>query len=74
MPEDLKRITIQIKPDLYERLHTVIPHGYRRHLLAGLIGTALDSIEQRGEVMIGAIMAGKYKLVWDDAERPEIGT
>lgn len=74
MAEELKRITIQIKPAQYERLHNAIPHGYRRHLLSGLIDLALEAVEDKGEVMIGALMAGKFKLVWDDPERPDIGT
>lgn len=74
MTEDLKRITIQLKPELYDRLHAHVPHGYRRHVLGELIRLATNAIEERGEVMIGALMGGKFKLVWDDADRPEIGT
>jgi hypothetical protein len=74
MTEKLKRITIQIKPEQYERLHNTVEHGFRRHVLSSLIDLALDAIEANGDVMIGALMTGKYKLVWDDPERPNIGT
>lgn len=73
MTEDLKRITIQLKPELYNKLHNAVPHGYRRHVLAGLIQLAVTSIEEHGDIMIGALMGGKFKLVWNDPERPNIG-
>lgn len=74
MNQELKRITVQVEPELYTRLNRVVQHGFRRHLMAGLIKLALDAIEERGEVMIGALVAGKFKLVWDEEDSPKIGT
>jgi hypothetical protein len=64
MRDDIKRITIQVDPALYSRIQAV-RHGFRGHLMAGLIKVALDAIEKDGDIMLGALIAGKYKLVPD---------
>jgi hypothetical protein len=61
--EELKRITIQVKPETYEKLTRVVRHGFRRHVLEKLIDLAIDAIERDGDTMTGALLGGDYKLV-----------
>ncbi len=61
-----KRITLLVQDDLYERLNELVPHGFRKHLLIGLIHTALDAIENNGGMMVGALIAREFKLVRTD--------
>lgn len=61
----LKRITIQVEPELFADLERLVKHGFRRHLLEKLIRLALTSIEEEGDIMLGALIAGEYKLVRD---------
>jgi hypothetical protein len=61
-----KRISIQVTDETNERFTANIPHGYRRHLLEKIIVIVLDSIEEHGPIMIGAIMADEYKIVRTD--------
>lgn len=72
--KDLKRITIQLDPALFEDLRRVVEHGYRRHILAALIRMAVNAIESEGDMMIGALMSGKFKVVRDEESRPNFGT
>lgn len=72
--KELKRITIQLDPELYKDLKRVVEHGYRRHILASLIRMAVNAVETEGEMMIGALMSGKFKVVMHDENRPNIGT
>ncbi len=60
----MKRITVQVDEKLFERLQSV-RHGFRGHLVSGLIVLALDAIDRDGDIMIGALISGRYKLVPD---------
>lgn len=60
----MKRITVQVDDELFERVQGV-RHGFRGHLMAGLIRVALDAIDREGDIMIGALMSGQYRLVPD---------
>lgn len=71
---ELKRITIQLDPVLFDDLNRVIKHGFRRHVLASLIKMAVKAIEADGEMMIGALMSGQFQVVRDEQERSDIGT
>lgn len=65
MEENLKRVTIQVQPETYERLNRLVRHGFRRHLMEKLVVLVLDAIEKDGEIVVGALMEGSYKLVLD---------
>jgi hypothetical protein len=56
---------MQVDPDIADRLNNEIRHGFRGHLMGGLLKLALDAIEKDGDIMLGALIAGKYKLVPD---------
>lgn len=59
----MKRISLDIEDELYQDLRAYVPHGFRRHLLAVIIRLAVDAVKDNGQVMIGALMAGEFKLV-----------
>lgn len=58
-----KRITVLVQDDIFLRLNTEIRHGFRGPLIAGVLKMTLDAIEKDGEMMLGALLTGKYKLV-----------
>ncbi len=62
MPED-KKITLLVDEALADRLNSLVPHGFRRHLMASMLKLVLDAIETDGEIVIGAIMSNGFKLV-----------
>ncbi len=66
MAENLKRITIQVDEKLFNDLNRVVRHGFRRHLIEKLLQLAIESIEDKGDIMIGALISGEYKLVRDE--------
>jgi len=68
-PGDPMRITLLVDEELSTRLNKTVPHGFRKHIMVSLITTVLDAIDADGEMMMGALMAGQYKLVRiDDRE------
>lgn len=64
----LKRVTVQVDPELFDELNRVVRHGFRGHLLERLLRMVLDSIERDGDIMLGALIAGEFKLVRDKRE------
>lgn len=58
----MARITVKLEDDVAERL-ALLQHGFRGHLIASLLVLALDAIDKHGDIMIGAIISGEYKLV-----------
>jgi hypothetical protein len=53
--------------DVYERLYASVPRGYRQDILNPVIELVVEAIEEQGKVVIGAILAGKFKLVRDES-------
>lgn len=62
--DTVRRITLVITPELSDRLSSM-RHGLRGPLLMALLTAALDSIDREGEIMVGALLSGKYKIVPD---------
>lgn len=59
----MKRVTVPLDDAVFDRMNTTIRHGLRSPLMASLLTMALEAVERDGEMMVGAIMAGQYKLV-----------
>ena len=61
----MKRISVDLEEELYADLCKYIPHGFRKHVLHVLIKLVVSAIKENGNVMIGALMSGDFKLVKD---------
>lgn len=61
----MKRITLLVEDELFERLNAGVPHGFRRHLLSAVLKMIMAAISKHGDAVTGAIVAGKFKLVED---------
>lgn len=61
------RVTVIMNRDVYERLYASVPRGYRQDILNPVIELVVEAIEEQGKVVIGAILAGKFKLVRDES-------
>jgi len=61
----MKRITLQIDESMFYKLKAKVPHGYRTHLIGALLKLVLDAMEDEAisKVVMGAIIAGRFKLV-----------
>ena len=60
----MKRITLQIGDDEFEKLKAKVPHGFRGHLLKALLKLVLDAMEKdSAEAVAGAIISGRFQLV-----------
>lgn len=62
------KITTVLPDATYKRIKRLIPWGLRKHLMTGVIETVLDAVEQHGEVVVGALMSGKFRLEWEPAD------
>lgn len=60
------KMTVKIPKELHDRLFRAIPWGLRRHLISSVLETVVTAIEKEGEIVMGAVMAGSYRLVWDE--------
>ena len=60
---DSMQMTVRIDSDLHARMEKCVPHGFRRHVVGSVLATVVEAIERDGPIMIGALMAGEYKLL-----------
>lgn len=65
----LTKITTSIDTDLYDRMHTVVSWGLRRHLMGAVAKLLVEAIERDGPVVIGLVLEGEYKLVYRPPDR-----
>lgn len=66
MPKQLEwtpRLSIVITEEHYLGLQKLVPWGTKRELFAVLIDGLLASIEENGDVIIGALLNNKIKFV-----------
>lgn len=62
----MKRITVLVDDELFDRMNAAVPHGFRRHVVCSVLRLVVDAIEADGNIMVGAIMSDQYKLVRDE--------
>lgn len=65
----MKRVSIPIEDDLFDALTEHVPHGFRRHLINRLLKLAVNAVKNDGQIMLGALIAGEYKLVRHDPNK-----
>lgn len=63
MPKDksVARFNFEVPEELAERLQR-LPWGTRTKLMRILLEKIVESVEEHGEIMIGAIMSGEFTL------------
>lgn len=57
------RCNFEVPSSLFNRMKR-LPWGTRANLIRILLEKVCDSIEENGEVIIGAILSGEYQLVY----------
>lgn len=64
MSEDgLIRVNVRVSKELHDSMLTVIPWGLRRYVLEAVLRLVLDAVKKDGQVVAGAILDGRFKLV-----------
>ena len=64
MSEYVPRISVQVRQDVLQRYHKLIPWGDRTKIVTAIMSLTLDYIEERGGwAGIGEILDGKVVLV-----------
>lgn len=57
------RLSIEIDPETFRKLQTLIPWGVKNQLFIIIIEDLIKALEDHGPMVIGAILSGKIKLV-----------
>ena len=64
MAEDgLVRVNVRVSRQLHDQMLTIIPWGLRRYVLEAVLKLVLEAIDKDGQVVAGAILDGRFKLV-----------
>lgn len=58
-----KRIHITVNPELWDDFRGTIQWGLRQYLIGAVLKLIIDAVKQDGMLVVGAILAGEYKLV-----------
>lgn len=67
----MKRIVVRVPDDLFDDVARTLPYGVRRHVVEGVLRLVVDTIDEHGEIAIGAMMAGKFRLSLDINDGPD---
>lgn len=62
----MAKINLRVSRDLHTELLATVPWGLRRHLVEALLRLVLQAIRKEGPIMVGALLAGEFKLVRDE--------
>lgn len=63
-----RRISVMVGEERLDRMNRRIRYGLKTPIMNAVIDLVLDSIEREGEVIVGFILDGKYKLVRADED------
>ena len=61
-----RRVTFRVNPELHARMQKNIPWGLQGKLLEVLCETVVSALEDRGQIMVGAILGGKFVLKYEE--------
>ena len=67
----MKHVNVQLTPDVYNEMRETVPWGLRGQLIDRLLHLVVDAIREDGPIVIGAILAGEYKLALARIDRSE---
>ena len=58
-PDWVPRIYIELSPEEFQRYQKLMPHGTKGKLIAPLVSSFLDLVEQNPELAFGALLGGR---------------
>ena len=70
--KDFRSINVKVPSDLHDEFVRLVPRGLRLVLMKSILTLILDAINKDGEIVLGAIMAGEYKLALSLANRENV--
>lgn len=70
--KDFRSINVKVPSDLHDEFVRLVPRGLRLVLMKSILTLILDAINKDGEIVLGAIMAGEYKLALSLAHRGDV--
>ena len=70
--KDFRSINVKVPSDLHDEFVRLVPRGLRLVLMKSILTLILDAVNKDGEIVLGAIMAGEYKLALSLADRGNV--
>lgn len=67
MPKN-HRLHIILEEDLFNEWNETIQWGLRQHIVIAVMKMLIAAVQKEGPMFLGAVMSGKYKLVFDDGK------
>jgi len=58
---EMKRMNFEVSPELAERA-AQMPYGIKSHVLRIILERVLDSVEQKGTLVYGAVLDGNFRI------------
>ncbi len=68
----MKKITLEIEDDIYNDIVRLVPWGSRRRVFEGVLRLIRDAALEDGTIVVGAIMANQFKIIWKDNQVAEV--
>lgn len=65
----LHRLHLSIEEDIYFDFRDTIQWGLRNALIVAVLKIIIAAVKQDGMMIVGAVLAGKYKLVIDNGDK-----
>lgn len=68
--KDQERVTFNVNTDLKKRIQC-IPWGNQGAIMRNLMTACVVAIEENGSIMLGALLSGEFKLVYEPKEKED---
>lgn len=59
------RVNFEVDRDLHAKIARTFPYGMRGPVLRALVTAIADAVEEHGQMILGAVMSGDYKIVYE---------
>lgn len=63
------RVNFEVDRDLHARMQGAFPYGFRGPVLRTLVEAVINAVDLHGTMILGAIMAGDFKLEYERKNR-----
>lgn len=67
-------IHIQVERTLHDRVLRCIPWGTRSNIFRNLLEMVVMAVEKHGDAMVGALISGRFRLVYIEEKEDETRT
>lgn len=67
------KISVDVDREFHHRMQKALGWGIKARLVRCILEMIVEAVERQGEVIIGAILSGEYRIVYTPKTRPKKG-